>query len=515
MMPVSKSRGALLSGLLLASSSLVLPGVANAATLPGPLYKLASTPTVYVDHNGSLHAIASPAMLNDLGYTWNDLKTVTTLPAPVGAPITLLKPQSSAQVYLYQKGQLHWIESAKVFNQNGFQWSNVYAVSQLPAPIGSPITGTVTPTNTVPPAASYKSLSAFPYIAAGGTKTIAIDALNTNGSIDTTYHGNLTVSSSTSHVTFKTAAGRYTSGPLSVAFTNGVGLLTVKAGSTTGNTSLRWSNGELNLTVLPNSTSQVGWRAYTASGVPVSSVHPVTSGAKLILEPVDAQGAIVPDTSADNVSLYVNSNAPFYLGYVNNMPFGGPPSLMTAYASASTNPSYTFTGSAFNSNLGVNSSYPATFPVSPNGPANVKVTGVSGSSSSAAPVVSNPVSNSIGQLQLVNGIQADHTYSVQLQLETSNNQPILGIAQLLLSQAYPTTSASNQSPNFTVSKGGRTTPSTLTFGHLGTNHVYLTYHTGSAHNVPDVLSLYGTQNVASGPPNQIPDPIVELATNAF
>ncbi len=50
LMPLIKSRGVGLSGLLLASTSLAfLPGAANAAALPGPLYKLASAPTVYVE----------------------------------------------------------------------------------------------------------------------------------------------------------------------------------------------------------------------------------------------------------------------------------------------------------------------------------------------------------------------------------------------------------------------------------------------------------------------------------
>ncbi len=413
-MPLSQSWGPLLSGVLLAGSILAWPVAAHAAPLPGPLYKLASSPTVYVEHNGTLHAIASPAMLYDLGYTWQDLHTVKTLPVPIGTPITLLKLPSSPAVYLEHNGHMHWIASAKIFNQNGFQWANVYTVSQFPAPIGSPITSTAP----------------------------------------------------------------------------------------------------------PNNTRQVGWQVFTANGVPVSSAHPVTSGTKLLVEPVDAAGAIVPDTLADTVSLTLHSNAPPYQGYLSELPYPGTPPLVTVYASPTVTPSYTFTGSAFGINLGVNSTYPATFSVSPQGAANATVTGVTGPSSAAAPVVSAPVSNSIGQIQVVHGIQPNQTYSVQLQLETSSGQPVLGIAPLLGSQAYPTTASPYQSPNspnFTVSTGGRATPSTLTFGHLGTNHVYLTYHTGSAHNVPDVLSLYGTQNVpGAGPANQKNFiPVVELVTNAF
>ncbi|AUW93071.1 hypothetical protein BXT84_03165 [Sulfobacillus thermotolerans] len=511
-----KSRAALVSGVLLVSSaSLIVPStVADAATLPGPIYKLANAPTVYVDHNGSLHAVASPAMLYALGYQWSDLTTVKTLPAPVRSPITLLKLAASPQVYLYQNGQLHWIENGTVFRENGFQWANVYLVRKLPAPIGTPLTGITKGMGTVPPAASYSSLSAFPYIPAGGTKTIAIDALDANGSIDTTYNGDLTVSSSSSSVRFENSAGAIVLGPISVPFTNGVGKVTLKAAQVTGHVVLQWNTGSLPLTIMPNTTTQVGWRAFTASGTPISSLSPITTSTTVVLEPVDAAGAIVPGTLADNVALTLNSNAPGYQAYMEMSEWPGIPTLQTLYASAQ-GTSYSFSGSAFGEPLGVSNAYPATFSVAPDAPANLKVTAVTGPTSSAVPDLSAPVSNNIGQIQLVTGIRANETYQVQLQLETNNNQPILGIAQLFGSQAYPTTANATEVPTFSVSASGRSTPSTLTFGHVGTNHVYLTYHTGSANNVPDVLSLYGIQNEQLYGPDLGFVPIVQLVTNAF
>ena len=152
-MVLVKSRGALLSGVLLISSTGLIfsSAIADAATVPGPIYKLSNGPTVYVDHNGSLHAVASPAMLYALGYQWRELITVKTLPASIGQPINLLKLPASPQVYWYQNGQLHWIENEKVFSANGFQWSNVYLVRNLPAPVGTPVTGIIKGTNTESP----------------------------------------------------------------------------------------------------------------------------------------------------------------------------------------------------------------------------------------------------------------------------------------------------------------------------------------------------------------------------
>ncbi len=508
-MTLGRSREVWMSGLLIAGSSILLvPGITNAATLLGPLYKLSSSTTVYVAHNGSLHAIASPTMLFDLGYTWKDVATVTTLPDPIGPSVSLLKPRSGSKVYLYQDGQMHWITNEQVFKQNGYQWDNVYGVSSLPAPIGSSITSTSS-------AASFVSLSAFPYIPAGGTKTIAIDALNTNGAIDTSYNGTLTVSNSTDNLTLKDSTGTYGHGPITISFVKGIGIVTVGAGTKIGSAVLQAGPKQLlNLTIRPNTTAQIGWRVFTSAGVPVTSLDPVTSSDGLLVEPVDVAGTIVPATMADNVSLFPDTNAPGYQSYISYLPFPPAPPLTTVYASSSA-PSFTFTGSYGGMDLGENLAYPITFLISPDSPANVKVTNVIGASSNSAPVVSNPVSNNIGQIQLVNGIQADQTYSIQLQLETNTGQPILGIPALFKNGAYPTTASPGQSPTFNVSTSARTTPSTLTFGHFGASHVYLTYHTGSANNLPDILSLYGTQNEQLYGPGLGYTPIVQLVTNAF
>ena len=297
-------------------------------------------------------------------------------------------------------------------------------------------------------------------------------------------------------------------------FTDGVGKLTMKAAQVTGHVVIQWNSGSLPLTIMPNTTNQVGWRAFTVGGTPISSLSPVTTSTTVVLQPVDAAGVIVPGTLADNVNLTLNSNAPGYQVYIGMLMSPGVPTLQTFYASNQA-ASYYFSGSAFGVNLGVSNAYQATFSVVPAAPANLKVTAVTGPTSSAAPEVSAPVSNHIGQIQLVTGIHANETYQVQLQLETNNNKPILGIAQLFGSQAYPTSANSDEVPTFSVSTSGRSTPSTLTFGHIGTNHVYLNYHTGSANNVPDVLSLYGIQNESLYGPGLGFVPIVQLMTNAF
>lgn len=506
----TKARSALLGGLLLAAASFpLLPSGAEATTLPGPLYKLSSAPTVYVEQGGALHAVASPAMLFDLGYSWNDMTVVTRLPAPVGTPINLLQPHGSPKVYLYQNGQLHWIETSAIFKQNGFQWANVYPVNSLPAALGTPITGPIT--SNVPPG-GFNSQSAFPDIPAGKTKTLTIDALNSNGSIDTAYQGTLTVSNPTNNLMFQNSPGSYVAGPFSVDFVHGIGTVTVKAGTTTGTAHLQFASNLLSLSILPDTSNQVGWRVFTAAKIPVTSVNPLTTvPANLLIEPVDAAGHIVSGTLADEVSLRVISSSPA----IRNLPFSASnPTVAILYAGSQGIP-YTFNGQAFGVNIGASAAYPLTFSVVPRPAATVKVTAVQGPASSPAPTLSNPVSNN-GQIQVVTGIQANQTYHLQLQLETASQQPILGLPTLYGSKAYPILPSTNQSPSFSVSTNGRATPSSLEWDYLGVNHVYLTYRTGSANNVPDLLSLWGTlADYGNQPGSFAPTPIVELVTNSF
>ncbi len=493
-----------LAGCLLAGASVpLLPAEALGASLPGPLYKLSSAPTVYVERNSSLHAIASPKMLFDLGYTWSDLQTVKSLPASVGGPVNLLQPNGSAKVYFYQNGTLHWVPSETMFQQSGFQWQNVYHVSALPAPIGSPLTQASSPP------ASFTTLSAFPDIAANGTKTLAIDALNINGAVDTAYTGTLTISSPTQNLTFKQSQGTYAAGPLTVSFSHGIGTLTVKATGTPGPAELRFGSNRLFLTIRPNTTSQVGWRVFTSNQEAVTSINPLTSvPAHLLVEPVDAAGNIVPGTMADQIDLGLDSSFPI------NIPFSAVPQPTASFYAQGQSIPYTFNGEIAGMPVTVSPAYPLTLTVFPLPAATVKVTKVQGAGLTPTPV-SAPVTNQ-GQAQLVTGIQANQTYSIQIQLETAQGQPILGLPTLLGKNAYPTVSLQNQSVGFSVSHSGRTTPSTLTYGHLGTNHVYLNYQTGSSHNAPDLLSLWGTlSNYGNEPGSFSVPPIVELITNNF
>lgn len=495
---------ALLAGLLLAGSSVPLwSATALGSPLPGPLYKLSSAPTVYVDRNGSLHAIASPKMLTDLGYTWSDLTTVKSLPASVGTPVNLVQPNGSTKVYFYQNDTLHWVPSQAMFQQNGFQWQNVYHVCSLPAPVGSPLTAATSPP------ASFSILSAFPNIAATNTKTLAIDALTTNGAVDTAYSGTLTVSNPTGNLTFKQPTGAYAAGPLTVSFAHGIGIVTIKAASTPGHAELRFGSNQMYLTIWPNTTSQIGWRVFTATKQSVSSINPLTATpAQLLVEPVDAAGHIVPGTMADQVGLFPNSSYPI------NVPFSAQSQFVASFYAQNQSIRYIFNGQIAGMSANVSAAYPMTIITSPLGAATVKVTNVQGSGTTSASV-SAPVTNK-EQAQLVTGIQANQTYSIQIQFETAQGQPILGLPALFGKTAYPTVSSSNQSINFSVSHSGRTTPSTLTYGHLGTNYVYLTYHTGSAHNTPDLVSLWGVPaDYGNEPGSFTPPPIVELITNNF
>ncbi len=93
--------------LSLAALSVSFPTqTAEAYSIPGPIYKIANQPAVYIQHNNKMHAIPSPNFFNDLGYQWNDLHTVTTLPDPVGSPVQLVRVAGQSPVYWYHNGEL-------------------------------------------------------------------------------------------------------------------------------------------------------------------------------------------------------------------------------------------------------------------------------------------------------------------------------------------------------------------------------------------------------------------------
>ena len=112
---------------------------AAAATIPnGTVLHLINNPQYYLAENGTLHWIPNPQTFEALGLSWSHTVTVTALPLAVGSPVTLVKLSNSPKVYQEQDGALHWIPNAQIFHNLGYQWSNVFTVSFLPLPIGTP-----------------------------------------------------------------------------------------------------------------------------------------------------------------------------------------------------------------------------------------------------------------------------------------------------------------------------------------------------------------------------------------
>lgn len=108
---------------------------------------------VYLVMNGVLHHVANPQTLAALGFQFNQVTHVPTLPDfwPIGTEVTLnsiptyngelLRFQGTAPVYLDWKGALHHIQSPAEFSALGFHWS---WVANLPnalgnTPVGSPV----------------------------------------------------------------------------------------------------------------------------------------------------------------------------------------------------------------------------------------------------------------------------------------------------------------------------------------------------------------------------------------
>ena len=484
--------------------------VAQAATVPGPIYKLASKPTVYVERNGKLHAIASTTMFYDLGYQWNQLHVVQQLPTPIGSPVQLFKLGMNPEVYLYQQGALHWIPSAQVFNSQGYQWDNVYDVTKLPAVIGSPVQQpSVLPQNVA-------VMSGFPYVPVSGTKTLVVDAFTNNEQPDTTYSGtgSVKITQSSGNLSVYNGSTWVNSGTVPVHYSHGQGTIRVKAGTSPWATmtlqpvSQNTSGGTQQIESVPNTTSQVGWRVFTTQKQAVSGKNPVyrsSTAQNLLLEPVNAQGNIVTGTMYDGV------------GVVANPSFDVCPENATVCNEIG--PYYMTTGSRSFSfpNLYITSGTPVVFEVLPSAPAGAEVTQVS-SGSSTLPVsqqvplnLPTPNENTVSSpIQTVGQIQANTSYNIQMELFYAQGEPLTDLSTLShlapMGVAPKVTNASQ-----------RSNASTLSAPTMGNEHVMITYRSGSSLNMPapDILRLHEDSLGGNGMGPPYYGNLLYLITNAF
>ncbi len=473
--------------------------VAQAATVPGPIYKLASKPTVYVERNGKLHAIASTTMFYDLGYQWNQLHVVQQLPTPIGSPVQLFKLGMNPEVYLYQQGVLHWILSAQVFNSQGYQWDNVYDVTKLPAVIGSPVQQpSVLPQNAA-------VMSGFPYVPVSGTKTLVVDAFTNNEQPDTTYSGtgSVKITQNSGNLSVYNGSTWVNSGTVPVHYSHGQGTIQVKAGTSPWATMTLQPVSQNTLAEsqqiesIPNTTSQVGWQVFTSQGQAVSGKNPVyqsSTAQKLLLEPVNAKGDVVTGTMADGVGVMANTG-------FNVCPRGGTvcneigPYYMTSGAQ-----SFTY------SNLYATPGTPVVFEVLPSAPASAEVMQVSSSATNSLPVSQQAPLD--GSIQTVGQIQANTSYNIQMELFYAKGEPLTDLN--VLSHLAPMGVAPK-----VMNASQRSSASTLSSPTMGNEHVMIMYRSGSSSTVPDILRLHEDSLGGNGVGPPYYGNFLYLITNAF
>ena len=267
---------------------------------PYPVYRIIGQPTVYIERNGAMQPILTKNEFLDLGYQWSDVRVVSQLPDPLGASAQLFRQSGQSAVYWYNGGQLHWIPSPAVFQAMRFQWDEVYTVSQLPWPVGSPV---VPPTN---PPASIEFLSGYPYLPAeaGQSKAFALYALNSTGQVMTADNGSATVTLTNNAAGVSLASD-------TVTFHNGVAWVTVTAGSgAVGSTATLSAEvpgvaqpASLTVSLLSaNPAQQTGYRVFWPSGTPLDGAHPLslnTYSTSLQIDSVNAWGRPVPATVGD------------------------------------------------------------------------------------------------------------------------------------------------------------------------------------------------------------------------
>ena len=105
------------------------------------LFQIEGQPAVYWSKNGvAYHWIPSAQVFNDMGFQWSAIQPAASYLGrmPRGLPMVLFQQRDHTAVYLLSHGQLHWIPSASDFTAMGYRWNEIQPVNLLPAPMGSP-----------------------------------------------------------------------------------------------------------------------------------------------------------------------------------------------------------------------------------------------------------------------------------------------------------------------------------------------------------------------------------------
>lgn len=306
---------ALSSASFLALALDITPALAASTLNPYAAIKLsgASHPTVYLQRNGTMHAIGSEREFYDLGYAFSAVRRVNVLPDPVGKPVELFRQISHPPVYLLNNGTLHWISSAAQLTALGYTFSDVYKVSALPYPVGAPET-----VSSAAPAA-LDLLSGFPYLpaTAGVAKTVALYALTSTGTVQSQYNGQATVQWASNGAGLQIGSGASAisilHSPVTVTFHQGVATVNVTTGTGSVGTGAELvakmvsssADSHLTLTMVSaNSAAQAGYRVFTPNGTPVSGLKPIwdnTPTEALQIKPVNGWGHPVAAQVGDTV----------------------------------------------------------------------------------------------------------------------------------------------------------------------------------------------------------------------
>lgn len=137
----------------------------------GTVLRVSGSPTVYMVANGVLDPIASASVFTAMGYHWSDIQSVSTKPSlAVASPLTqpqrayptgtLLRAANTSPVYLDQNGILRHVPSPQALTSLGFSFTNVKTVSSVSGyPTASALGSTTNPSPTAP---SQKAVTLVP-----------------------------------------------------------------------------------------------------------------------------------------------------------------------------------------------------------------------------------------------------------------------------------------------------------------------------------------------------------------
>jgi len=90
----------------------------------------ASQPVYYLTNSGMIRHIPTAEIFESYGNDWNDVFEISSEELGAYEKNILIRAEGDYKVYLLENNTKHWIKTAEIFNQRGYDWFKIAPVNQ-------------------------------------------------------------------------------------------------------------------------------------------------------------------------------------------------------------------------------------------------------------------------------------------------------------------------------------------------------------------------------------------------